>query len=478
MSSVEKESVEHAHHKTASSTSDRESGLDLEYESVLIHKVDRHLLPILGALYSVALIDRTNMSNAAIAGMARDLVLIKNRYSIALMVFFIPYFIFELPSNLVLRKVGAAKWLGSIALAWGAVMIGMGFVKDWRWLTVCRTILGVFEAGFFPGCVYLVSCWYMRFEVQKRMAGFYLFSVMIGGFSSILAYGLMQMEGTQGLRGWRWIFIIEGVITCAIALLAYVVIIDFPDKVLQSRNGNFLSASDVDILKARIDRDRDDSVPDAVTWANVKIHLCDFKIWFFALLFMCSTMPSYALSYFMPQIMTGMGYSAGMAQILTAPPYVFACISGFSFAIVGDRLRTRGPIIVTQAIICITGLAMTAYCKGNAARYVGTFLGLAGAQGNVPAILSYQSNNIRTNSKRSVASALQVGFGAIGGIFASNVFRSQDAPRYVPGLWATIACQITILLVVSFLSVYFLSENKKQREGKVLEQHADFTYTL
>lgn len=109
------------------------------------------------------------MSNARIAGMQEELQLgVGDRYSIALLVFFIPYFLFELPSNIVLRKVGAAQWLGGITLAWGLVMMGMGFVKSWGALAALRAVLGLFEAGFFPGCVYLISCWYTRYEVQKR----------------------------------------------------------------------------------------------------------------------------------------------------------------------------------------------------------------------------------------------------------------------------------------------------------------------
>jgi MFS family permease len=111
------------------------------------------------------------------------------------------------------------------------------------------------------------------------MAGFYLVSVLVGGFSAILAYGLMQMDGIGGLAGWRWIFIVEGIITVLLAFIAFFTIIDFPDKVLTKRTGKFLSATDVDIIKGRIDRDRDDSVADPVTWAKVGIHLADFKLW-------------------------------------------------------------------------------------------------------------------------------------------------------------------------------------------------------
>jgi len=101
--------------------------------------------------------------------MDQDLALyIGERYTIALVMFFPTYFLLELPSNIVLRKVGSANWLSFIALSWGAVMIGQGFVKSWISLTICRVLLGAFEAGFFPGCVYLITCWYKRYEVQKR----------------------------------------------------------------------------------------------------------------------------------------------------------------------------------------------------------------------------------------------------------------------------------------------------------------------
>ena len=101
--------------------------------------------------------------------MGTDLALnVGDRYTIALVVFFPTYFLFELPSNIVLRKVGSANWLAFIALSWGAVMIGQGFVTSWQTLTLCRVLLGFFEAGFFPGCVYLITCWYKRREMQKR----------------------------------------------------------------------------------------------------------------------------------------------------------------------------------------------------------------------------------------------------------------------------------------------------------------------
>ena len=150
---------------------------------------------------------RVNIGVAQILGMAKELVLTGNRYNIALLVFFpgyffssllvnFSYFLFDLPSNLLIRKFGTANWLVIIIVGWGIITIGIGFVYSWHTLALLRGLLGIFEvqslqnaeelnfqAGFFPGCVYLISCWYKRYEVQTRLAFFYMSSVFAAGFS-------------------------------------------------------------------------------------------------------------------------------------------------------------------------------------------------------------------------------------------------------------------------------------------------------
>ena len=124
---------------------------------------------------------------------------------------------------------------------------------------------------------------------------------------------------------------------------------------------------------------------------------------------------------------------------------------------------------------------ITAYHSNDGVRYFGLFLGQAGCQGNIPSILAYQSNNIRMQSKRAVGSALQIGFGAIGGIIASTVFREEDAPQYVPGLWVTTGLQFLILMLLACTTIWFMAENKKVDNGtikKPIEGQEGFKYTL
>lgn len=216
----------------------------------------------------------------------------------------------------------------------------------------------------------------------------------------------MQMEGVGGLRGWRWIFIIEGIITCLVAIAGWFIILDFPDK---AEKKGFLTQTEAAVILRRIEIDRADSVHDPLTWAKFLHHLQDIRLWAYATMFMSTTMPAYAFSYFLPVILLGMGYTPGAANALSAPPSIAAMITAMSFAWIGDKYRVRAPIIAAQSLLAIIGLMIVAYAENNGARYFGTFLGVCGCQGNVPAILAYQSNNIRGQSKRSVGSALQIG---------------------------------------------------------------------
>lgn len=205
-------------------------------EKKIIRRVDIRLVSILSILYSIAGLDRVNLSNARAAGMNADLGFnIGNRYSIALLVFFITYFLFEMPSTLSLRHVGPKLQLNGFVFSWGLVMLGMGFAKDWRVIVVCRMLIGIFEAGFLPCCMYLLSSRYQRFEVQQRMALWYMINLFVSAFGNILAYFLIKLNGAHGIAGWRWIFIIEGTITIGFAFIGYLFVLPFPDQILLQR---------------------------------------------------------------------------------------------------------------------------------------------------------------------------------------------------------------------------------------------------
>lgn len=259
------------------------------------------------------------------------------------------------------------------------------------------------------------------------------------------------LNGTHGLEGWRWIFILFGVITISLGIIALFLIVDFPDK------NTFLTPEETKWVTDRIDRDRGDSVPDKLTFQTFVKHMLDFKVWVFGLCFCFSTMPAYAFSYFLPVILAGGGYDTKLSLCLSAPPYVFAAMYTFAVAYGADKTHMRAPFIALSATVCLVGLVIMAWGGKLGVRYFGSFLSIAGCQANVPAVLAYQANNVRSYSKRAVASAVVIGMGGVGGefhredlqrlcidmksllpgIFASLVYRQIDAPEYLPGLGAT-----------------------------------------
>ena len=174
-----------------------------------------------------------------------------------------------------------------------------------------------------------------------------------------------------------------------------------------------------------------------------------------------------------------MGFGVGASQCLVAPPYVLAGILMFSTAYLADKHHMRGPVLVLNALIALIGLPIMGFATNSGARYFGVFLVTAGANANIPSTMAYQANNIRGQWKRAFCSASLVGFGGIGGIAGSLVFRSQDAPEYHPGIYAAIACNLLIIVVVALLSLYFRRCNRKADRGEmVIEGQVGFRYTI
>ncbi|KAK0472550.1 high-affinity nicotinic acid transporter [Armillaria novae-zelandiae] len=447
--------------------------LDASFERRTMRRVDWQLLPLLGALYALSLIDRTNVGAAGLTSLNADLGLdVGAGYNIVSCIYFVPYILLELPSNMCLRAIGARNLLTGTCIAWGAVQLAMGFVPTWGYLVLCRTLLGVFEAGFFPALVFIATTWYKRAEVQKKLAVLYMTSILAGGFSAILAYALNLLDGKGGLSGWSWIFIIEGAATMIFGIASWIFIADFPDR------NTFLTAEQTALVLRRIEEDRSDALPDSLR-GKVLLHLSDWKVWVFALMYLCVTVPAYAIGFFANLILAGMGWNVELSLLLTAPPYVFAAVCVITFGWLSDRYRMRALFLAIQALITITGLTLTAFANPPGWRYTGIFLANAGCSASIPGILAYASNNITSHSKRAVTTAITVSFGGIGGIVATTIYRQQDFPRYIPGFVATLSLQVLLLVLLGIMTVYFWYENKKLRsKGGVTDQVGVFLYIL
>lgn len=354
-------------------------------------------------------------------------------------------------------------------------MICMGFVKTWSQLTALRALLGIFEATLFPGASFLIACWYPRRSMATRTVIFYLISVVVGNFSSILGYGISMMHGVRGLSGWQWIFIWFGIMTVVIGILAVLTIVDFPDR------ATFLTEEQRNIVQTRIQRDRNDANVDEFTWAKMGKYACDFKVWLFAIFFMASTMSSYALAYFFPFILGAMGFGPVESMVLNAPPNLWSIVPALITAYVADKYRNlRGPVIMFNATCLVVGTVMYSQLPASqrAARYAGTFLAVGGGNSNVPLILSWSQTAIRAQTKRAFTSAVVVAFGGVGGIVASIAFQEKEALKgYPTGVKITLAFNSFVVVGAGLLHVWMRRQNKRANRGDVvIEESEEFRY--
>ncbi|KAJ3543629.1 hypothetical protein NM208_g3472 [Fusarium decemcellulare] len=433
----------------------------------LIRKIDWTLLPLLSLLYLLSFLDRANIGNARLAGLEEDLNMTDRwDYSTAVSVFFPFYVASEIPSNLAMKRFRPSIWIPSIMLAWGIVMTLMGIVNSYAGLLAARMALGLAEGGLFPGVTYYITLWYKRHECGFRIAIFFSAATAAGAFGGLLARGIVEMAGIAGLNGWAWIFILEGLLTVVIALYAYYGLHDYPET------ASFLSPDEREEVVRRL---QDDSsvLSNELRAKFVKDALGDWKIWIHMFITIGIFLPVYSVSIFLPTIIRSMGHNAELAQLMSVPPYVTACLVTVAGGFAADRQRQRGVYMICFCIIGIVGLIILINVENNGVKYFACFLVLLGIFPSVPQGASWNGNNIGGSTKRGVGLAMHIGFGNLGGAIAGFIYRQEDAPHYRTGHGTLIATLGMSCALATFMTWYLRRENA--RRDRVYKAPSEYT---
>ncbi|CZR68137.1 related to allantoate permease [Phialocephala subalpina] len=403
----------------------------------------------------------TNIGNAKIAGLQKDLHhMSAGRYNACLTIFFIPYSLLEPVCNVFLKRWKPSVFIPVTVVIWGVVMTSMGFVENWSGLMAARWVLGVAEAGLFPGVNYFLSCWYKRDEIGVRTAIFFSAAAISGSFGGLLAAVIEKLEGRSGKPGWSWIFIIEGIVTIGFGLMSFFLVHDFPDT------ATFLDEQDRIRVLQRLKEDqqssaRHESFQMHYIWASLR----DWKTWGFMLVYMGTDMPLYAFSLFLPTIIKNIGYTSVHAQLLSVPPYACAAALTIFVGFLADRTRQRGLCNISSSILGIAGFFMLLSTTKPHIQYAGTFLAALGIYPCIPNTISWVSNNTEGVYKRGIVLGLVIGWGHLNGIVSSNIYFKP--PRYTVG-HTTILAYLTVCLLGGSCLMHFLlkRENAARLAGK------------
>ncbi|EDN03450.1 conserved hypothetical protein [Histoplasma mississippiense (nom. inval.)] len=361
----------------------------------LLLKLDFLLVPMMGMLYLLSFLDRANIGNARVAGLQKDLGISDLHYQTAITVTYVPYIVTELPSNLLIKKIGPRILLPALCVCWGIVTTLQSQVNNYSGLIAARFFLGMLEGGLFPGIVLYLSSFYRRHELQMRVGLFFSAAALSGAFSGLLAAAIQNMEGLRGLRGWQWIFLLEGLFTVLFGIFSFLMLPNDPSQVF------LFSPEEVEQCTRRLAQDTNLPDNETVTLNRVLSTFKDPHILNLCAVLFCSGINLYGLSYFTPSIVQALGYSPTKTQLLTVPPFACAFVATMIAAYFADRYKQRGIASICTSTIALVGAELGLKGRSIASRYASIFLLVTGIYATAPSFISWMTNNTSGHVRRA-----------------------------------------------------------------------------
>lgn len=332
-------------------TIDQQRAADPEMRKRVLRKVALRLSPFLGLLYFINYLDRTNLAFSAPHGMNAALGLTATTFGLASGLFFIGYLVLEVPSNLALHRFGARRWMARIMVSWGIIASIMAFVPNAETLYVLRFLLGVAEAGFFPGIIYYLTFWFPKRERAKAIALFILAVPLSAAIGSPLSSWLIT-AGNQilfNLDGWRFMFLIEGLPAVILGVVCWFYLTERP------ADAKWLADNERDWLQNEMDTDSAQTAAQA--HVSIKQALTQGRIWALAFVYFGIVYGLYAISFFLPTIVAGFkkefntDFSVLQQGFIVSIPFVFGCFSMYFWARHGDKTGERIWHVAVPTII-------------------------------------------------------------------------------------------------------------------------------
>lgn len=362
-------------------------------------KVRARLVTFLGVLYFAAFIDRVNVGFAA-AQMHRDLGFSAYVYGLGAGIFFLGYCLFEVPSNLILHRLGARRWIGRIMISWALVAGAMVFVRSAGGFYALRFLLGVAEAGFFPGIVYYLTYWVSAAD-RARLLGTFMAAIPLStAVSGPLSSRILSLDGALGLAGWQWLFLTE---TVPSLLLGFITLRYLPDR---PAHASWLTPAERVWLTGKLAAEAA-ATPGGMARAGLAA-LMSRRVLALCACYFGADLGLYGVVFWIPQILSGAGIAEATVGYAVAVPYLLATIGMLWWSRHSDRARERTGHIAVAALVGFTGLAASAYLHSSPLLTLLAFtVGVTGSLAMLPIFWT-------------LPSALLRGAGAAGGIALIN----------------------------------------------------------
>ncbi|KAL6922517.1 hypothetical protein FSST1_006543 [Fusarium sambucinum] len=462
--------------RSTSSENQPEATWDLAAEGKARRKIDRSVLFLLFLGLLVFQLDRMNLASALTAGFAADINIDQDTINLGNQLMFMGIVIFEIPCNMALQKIGPRKWMAGQVLAFGFIATMQVFIKNRGGFLALRLMLGFSEAGYIPGGVYTLSTWYTKRELSRRVSVF--FFGMFGGnaISPILASGILKLEGAHGIKGWQWLFMLEGIFTIVVAFILLLFLPGSPDipRPLVGPGLVRFSSSERDILQRRLEIDDPEGKRSgvqglAIDWALVRRTVLHYRRWshYIAAFAVFSTWSP--LTTYTPSIIVSLGFDRITANALAAVGASLALPIVFFFGYLSDRTNLRGGTVIAGHVCYLITLIIARQLHPHVGKWSRWGLWTAVnsfAVGYHPVSNSWVQLNCREAGERSIAIAMWVMSAISGLMVGTQYFRPNDTPFYQTGL-RTMIIMVTVGIVFASLQIIiYVVHNKRVSQGK------------
>lgn len=440
---------------------------DAAAEAKLRMKIDLYIVPTVALLYLFCFIDRANVGNARLAGLEKDLHLVGYDYNKLLSIFYVSYIVFEIPANMCCKWIGPGWFIPATSLGFGIASLGTAFVHSLSAACGVRFILGVFEAGMLPGIAYYLSRWYRRSELAFRLSLYIVMAPLAGAFGGLLASGILSLDGIGSLHTWRMIFLVEGIITIGISIIAFFTLTDRPET------ARWLTQEEKDLAIARVKSERigQTAVLDGIDTTKFLRGIFSPTTLFVSFVFMLNNITVQGLAFFAPTIVRTIypKNTVVSQQLHTVPPYVVGAFFTVLFPFLSWRFDRRNIFLLIGAPLIMVGYIMFLATTEHDphVRYGATFLIASGAFAFGALCNAQVSANVVSDTARAAAIGTNVMMGNIGGLISTWSFLPFDAPNYHIGNGLNLATSSTILVLMTALIFWMKMDNKKRDQVDV-----------
>ncbi|KAF4547687.1 MFS-type transporter-like protein 40 [Elsinoe fawcettii] len=427
-------------------------------EIALVRKLDKWIMPTLWVMYWLNYLDRNAIALARLNDLEEDLNLTGSQYQTCVSILFVGYILGQVPSNMLLTRVRPSLWMSFWVAIWAIVSGLTALSQNYTGLVLTRFFLGVTEAPYYPGALYMLSIFYTRKEIATRISILYTGNILATAFAGLIALGIFQLDNKLGISGWRWLFIIQGAATFVTAIIAFFCLADEP------LNTRWLTPDERQLAHDRIKKDTVGDEGGETSWKGLVSAASDPKLWLFAFM-QHMHLAANGFKNFFPTAVETLGFNQTITLVLTCPPYLIAGATSIIWSWHSGRKNERTWHITVAKAIAIFGFILGFATLNTGARYFAMVVFSIGTYAVNSVILGWVASTCgQTKEKKACSLAIVNTIANVSFIWTPYLWPSSDEPRYTIAMTSSAAFSFATVVGAWIMKVWLIRINRKIRQ--------------